>query len=71
MKFLLSAATRFLLDTLADFNPSASSSESRSFFSTLCYIADERTPKTMVVRADLCLCVLCVSVLELVQFVSL
>lgn len=63
MKFLLSAATRFFLDTLAGFNPCTSSSESRSFFSTLLgYIGDERTPKNlthMVVQTDLCFCVLC------------
>lgn len=62
MKFLLSAATRFFLDTLASFNPCASSSESRSFFSTLLgYIADEGTLKNlthMVVQTDLCFCVL-------------
>lgn len=71
-KFLLSAATRFLLDTLAGFIPSASCSESRSFFPALLgYRADERTPKNpahMVVQT--CVCVLCVSVLELICFVS-
>lgn len=58
-KFLLSAAPGFLLDTLAGFNPSASCSESRSFFSTLSgCIADERTPKNlthMVVQICVCL----------------
>lgn len=68
--FLLSAITRFLLDTLLGFNPSASCSKSRSSFSTrFSCIADEETPKQlphMVVHT----CVCAVLFLNILCFVS-